>query len=1530
MSSTSPPTDTATKSTSSPPLRLRSQSPETVTAEPETSDRPAVKTSSDLASADDNSDSVSPSDVPGDIVKKQDELENERKQRTAIPSESPPTPSLESPSSDVLTPSADSSAPTTVPAPASVPSRLAPSPQPPTGPSTRNPSPALSNHSSASAQQSTPATATTKKFSSINVNKRFLEKVVVPSVGFAGSSRDVVGKDPKASLNASTTGSVSVTKPTAILNPVPRLLTTKLVHPIPTAPPPGPPPSSWGLKATPSPVPSSSRPSALGGAQGEASPVWRTSGATTADGGQSGGQPTSGGRAPVGESSRGPNGPSWRVQDFPTTAESLEDGQKKQTDALLAKQKEAAHQQAILQELDSFRGGHLNPKAQHWDELEDENDDFLDEVVQFEDGFDFKTTPLPLPSAPLPPTTSTTSTGSSVNKPQRPSSNEFDRSWPQKRSSISGSRGAGMSIGTGSSTHATHPSAPIPISRQSRSSMDSASYLSTSGGRPSSFQSSYPPRQIPPQTSSSSTSWKKSEDHMSSFSSGRMLFNERSNRLEASSSIGNGNRPERHPIPPVPNLSTSPSNTSIQSSQKRRLSSDRLPPQQHGSAFNSTGGWMDRGPPPHQEEIPKAGPPHFNGPRGSSTDSSRSAWESAPTTSTRDPVGRQPPPHLAQPRSIISPPASSSYSHGVPPLAGLPIVTEASADPRTSLPVSRAPDERGPLGVNRNVPPPKTHPNPLDHAPNAYVLSSKPDRPENITVIQKGEMHSAAERARLRREAEEEERKAAAERAKAKAKELEKKLKLKAAEESASKQEVKKSSSSPPPPDSTTQPTITPGPMALSTPLDNQPSFSSSDPDVEVIDFSDLANMAAKDLPISPTDLVDSTNSASTSTANNKLKRPSASDFFDSAPKSIPAIRSTTHQLPSAASSAPPVENVWRRSSASLKASFSAANTQPSNVSPQPTVSSTPPLVESSPSLAVKNPDSLPPHPHAHPPVGHSSKNASSSPTLSSHPKSFHRELDVSSIDHAMLRLKGAMSKSQELTSPTSTVRADPKSGFSPTEEVPRRPSASSSMASSAPPRKPSISSMFKLVEEAPFTRHPRAPSPPPSEITVKLPSSSTIKRPPMNPSQTKFIDKPDLLRAVNTLSWEPPLYIMLNPKTLSRDEMLLNPSPTGPRKFVARSFKVSLSRKKEVSSEQASPDVSTRQSNKADSSSVDMKQAPSQTTEKPSAATPTPPVLAVIPPTPARPAWTSAGSRVMEETSWRRKDSGPSTVSEKVKPESAGATKTVQTPKSEEKENDKEKDEDEDEEKEKAEVKKEVSSKAKESEQSVAAETGTTNDVQVSAANGRTTSPSGLSKSKSAAKMPEGTDVGFYQPRKNSVNPASEEQLAPLVRFMVTSEIDDFRADELGLNSTDPGGEDLPEFPSIMRPSSSEPKLSQEEKASPSSRLLGTVLSSTLSPPSAETSSAWSKSPAASTKPSENHVKDLWAQPSGKDKIAESPFSSGLQFTPKTTLPGSNRSDVNSTGFTNNKSFTPSAQPHAYRPKLYPPSVETRLDNGE
>jgi hypothetical protein len=79
--------------------------------------------------------------------------------------------------------------------------------------------------------------------------------------------------------------------------------------------------------------------------------------------------------------------------NFPTTKESLEGvsfrrflavaeliitststdreraAQKAAANAAEASKAEAEHQKAIIQELDSFRGSHLDPNAHHWDEV---------------------------------------------------------------------------------------------------------------------------------------------------------------------------------------------------------------------------------------------------------------------------------------------------------------------------------------------------------------------------------------------------------------------------------------------------------------------------------------------------------------------------------------------------------------------------------------------------------------------------------------------------------------------------------------------------------------------------------------------------------------------------------------------------------------------------------------------------------------------------------------------------------------------------------------------------------------------------------------------------------------------------------------------------------------------------------------------------------------------------------------------------------------------------------------------------------
>ena len=50
----------------------------------------------------------------------------------------------------------------------------------------------------------------------------------------------------------------------------------------------------------------------------------------------------------------------------------------------------AAQNAHLLEGLDAFRGVHLDPNASHWDEMGDENDDFLDDTIEFGDGTQYK------------------------------------------------------------------------------------------------------------------------------------------------------------------------------------------------------------------------------------------------------------------------------------------------------------------------------------------------------------------------------------------------------------------------------------------------------------------------------------------------------------------------------------------------------------------------------------------------------------------------------------------------------------------------------------------------------------------------------------------------------------------------------------------------------------------------------------------------------------------------------------------------------------------------------------------------------------------------------------------------------------------------------------------------------------------------------------------------------------------------------------------------------------------------------------
>lgn len=233
--------------------------------------------------------------------------------------------------------------------------------------------------------------------------------------------------------------------------------------------------------------------------------------------------------------------------------------------------------------------------------------------------------------------------------------------------------------------------------------------------------------------------------------SDRVLFNASLNRLELTST-----RPA--PIPPQPRLMSrlEPSSTDLPARPVPATSFKH--PDKSVSSQLSGAGDGGRMLPPHMTATQPSGElaPLANASMAST--SSRQAW------SVQRVADRQPPPHIAE-RSVPSPP---NISPGTNPSI---VQSFSSVPPRQhpSNPSSQAAPRPLP-----SLPPIPSGTN----APISLTAALAPSGPP--ADQQTAEMHTAAEKARLRRLAEEAEREAAAERARRKGKELEERLGLKA------------------------------------------------------------------------------------------------------------------------------------------------------------------------------------------------------------------------------------------------------------------------------------------------------------------------------------------------------------------------------------------------------------------------------------------------------------------------------------------------------------------------------------------------------------------------------------------------------------------------------------------------------------------------------------------------------------------------------------------------------------------------------
>ncbi|KAG8747993.1 hypothetical protein FRC10_009745 [Ceratobasidium sp. 414] len=314
-----------------------------------------------------------------------------------------------------------------------------------------------------------------KRFTSMNINKKFLAKT-------ASSSSSGSAAAPKAPASTSATR-------LAMPNPATpsRLVTKKLTTATPAPSVSG----GWSLRATPpaslssSPAPGdppaaqlhpSAKPPgpadalkrpALVSSSSALSTDSRPSAVTSRD--QSPVKAWASVPVPAGDLGR-------NLQDFPTAAEAAADHSEgqgaKRPGASTTQEPDSTDAPPHTDEgdtRDSFRGVHLDPKAHHWDEMEDESNDFLGEVIDFGDGKTYTVPPEEEENV-----------AAAVSKETR-FGDDYDRSWPRTQPSVSDADGA----------HASQLA-----SQHSR-------FPLTHG---------LPPRQPP--------------------GDGRVLFNERSNRLE--------------------------------------------------------------------------------------------------------------------------------------------------------------------------------------------------------------------------------------------------------------------------------------------------------------------------------------------------------------------------------------------------------------------------------------------------------------------------------------------------------------------------------------------------------------------------------------------------------------------------------------------------------------------------------------------------------------------------------------------------------------------------------------------------------------------------------------------------------------------------------------------------------------------------------------------------------------------------------------------------------------------------------------
>ncbi|KAJ7456666.1 hypothetical protein FB451DRAFT_1276775 [Mycena latifolia] len=648
-----------------------------------------------------------------------------------------------------------------------------------------------------------------KRFSAVNINKKFLEK----------NSSSSSTSAPTSSNSAASKAGGPVSRPQA--QPTTshsRLVTTKLTAAPQTLSPAGP---GWSRPSSATPpattvatvngavstTSNSGDPAtSSGGSQHAGSAIQPQPRAMPARGGGSRENAPSGGGG-VGKPVWGNTKPQQQrpdmtsQSDFPTAAEVAAAPRKlkptladrnlaSKEAAALEMASAAANKQARMEEADTFRGVHLDPNAHHWDEMEEDDDNFLDGVIEFGDGRQYKIESADLPTDLSSTTLPTSESMSSVASPPRnasrsrsrldearPLSNvpvskeerfadDFDRSWPRSRASPSVST-RDLPGASALSTHSSSSAAaPSPVSPAVSLAHGSALHS--------------------PQDSSASRT---------------LLFNERSNKLEPYNKVagatGSGQKKGGDGFP-----SSSPTDTrgrELPSGQPGNNNNVQLL-QNRGRGFG--GGFNNERQQSRRDGMPTQQANSTMHPQQSPRVPPANPWMQRKDSDGPESRGRRlsamgPPP-------IPAPPAGLGGSGGRQRPPHLPLVPGGESD---GIPVR--PQRRPSTSRESRLPPPTTpvvepptsarRPSQSPALSHASAVPQSPVVPvpqlsgADLDEVRKDLMQSAAARAKARRQQEEEEREKEKERARRKAAEIEEKIKAAEAEKAKAKEAEKAS-----------------------------------------------------------------------------------------------------------------------------------------------------------------------------------------------------------------------------------------------------------------------------------------------------------------------------------------------------------------------------------------------------------------------------------------------------------------------------------------------------------------------------------------------------------------------------------------------------------------------------------------------------------------------------------------------------------------------------------------------------------------